>query len=419
MFLRLLKGRPLFAILAAGVPLIEFLARQSGGPGPSIAIVRNPFAAIAAATVFCRYIICDRRGLSRNWVIYALPIAMIAGAWMTPSGEPRAVQTMHIMFAVGVLGAAAFVVAAAKSKTRAAKADYLSRLIDALLVPVAASMLSFGLSATSRVNPVYDARIFAFEEILGPQFSLIGVRSYALLAPLSRVATACYDMVAFCLVLVAAAQATLKREREVLDAAVLAGAIGFALYFVCPVVGPLQAFPSIYPEALPPVPVGAPLLTVAVGPPRNGMPSLHTVWALLIWFNARPLRSSLRTAVRISAVMTLWAAIGLEDTHWVTDMVVGVPLAVAIQSAAVAAEDGRRRWSDVIVCALITGAWLIGFRLSTPILRLPMPIAWAAVIATTCWPLWRQHLQSPKTSLSDRFSPHRDMLARQLPWSQA
>ena len=111
MILRLLRGRPLFVLLAASVPVIEYLARQSGGPGPSIAIVRNPFAAIAAATLFCRYIINERRRLSRNWVVYALPLAIAAGVISTPDGEPPQVQTMHVMFAAGVLGAVAFVVA--------------------------------------------------------------------------------------------------------------------------------------------------------------------------------------------------------------------------------------------------------------------------------------------------------------------
>ena len=71
--------------------------------------------------------------------------------------------------------------------------------------------------------------MYAFEQILGVKFSLLAVRSYHLLSPLSGLATACYGIVALGVVLVAATQATVRRERDVLTAVVVAGACGFAL----------------------------------------------------------------------------------------------------------------------------------------------------------------------------------------------
>ena len=61
------------------------------------------------------------------------------------------------------------------------------------------------------------------------------------------------------------------------------------------------------------------------------MPSLHTIWALLIWFNVGSLSARLRIGLRAFVILTLWAVMGLDDTHWLTDVVVGVPLAVAVQ----------------------------------------------------------------------------------------
>ena len=59
-------------------------------------------------------------------------------------------------------------------------------------------------------------------------------------------ATACYNLVAIAIAVVAAGQRERGREQEVLNAVLISGACGFALYFVCPVVGPVVSFgPSI------------------------------------------------------------------------------------------------------------------------------------------------------------------------------
>jgi PAP2 superfamily len=220
------------------------------------------------------------------------------------------------------------------------------------------------------------------------KFSLLGVHSYHLLSPASSIATACYVTVGFAIALVAAAQRNGRREREVLAASVAAGVCGFALYYICPVVGPLQAFGPAYPNVLPPPPVGAPLINAVVGVPRNGMPSLHAVWALLIWFNAEPLPSDWRRILRLCALMILWAAMGLDDTHWLTDIVVAVPLAVAIQLTFVTETANRScRWRDASCCAALCGLWLLAFRAAEPLLSLPKPLAWLAVVITVSWPL--------------------------------
>jgi hypothetical protein len=386
----LLQQRPLLILLALAVPVVEYLASQSGAPGPSTAVVRNPFAAIAAASVFCRYVLCAPRGPSRRWIVYLSPLAVAIGMSSAPHAAPIQIRMMNMLFAIGVLGAFGFILSAVRTRDRQERAKYAGQLMDALLLPVSASMVSFGLWSTAQVNPVYDARVYAFEEILGARFSLLGVWSYHLFRPLSAVATACYGTVALGIVLVAAAQRTARREGDVLAATVVAGACGFALYFACPVVGPLQVFGPIYPNALPPVPAGVPLMSAAIGFPRNGMPSLHTVWALLIWFNAQTLPNAYRRAVRLFVVMNLWAAMGLDDTHWFMDVVVGVPLAVAVQSAVVRDEHDGRRWADAMACAALTAIWLIGFRTADPLLRMPTAVAWLGVVATVWWPLSRQ-----------------------------
>jgi hypothetical protein len=276
-------------------------------------------------------------------------------------------------------------------------------------MPGRTSMVSFGLWATHHVNPVYDGRIYAFEEILGFKFSIIGVKSYHVLKPLSGLASLCYAMLAVAMTIVAGAQGSLRRERAFLTATVVAGACGFALYFLCPIVGPLTAFGPLYPGALPDLSPDAPLLTAPTGAPRNGMPSLHTIWALLIWFNLGMLSPKLRVALKVFVILTLWAVMGLDDTHWLTDVIVGVPLAVALQSAFVPTPgvSESRRWGTVTACAVLTFAWLLGIRAGTPLLQLPPVLAWIAVLFTVGWPLSRQQLWGVRRVLSWVPSPAR------------
>lgn len=378
----------LLLLLAAGV--VECLARVRGGPAPSLALVRNPFASIAAATVFCRYFFHDFRGRTRRWIVYLTPLTWIAALALEGPGAQPALLWMDMLFALGLLGAFGFVLAAYSTTDSSARAAYLDQLLDAVLLPVAASMVSYGLWATYRLNPVYDPRIYAFEEILGVHVSLFAATSYLMLHPLTGIATACYNLVAVAIALVAAGQRDPRRQHDVLTATLVAGAFGFALYFVCPVVGPLVSFGPFYPHTLPPVSLDPALFTAPFGAPRNGMPSLHTIWALLIWFNARELTPGLRRGCYVFVLLTLWAVFA-EGPHWFMDLVVSIPLAVAIQAAIVARrfEAARRTWTTVLVCLTVAAGWLVGFRLGAPLLSLPPVVAWAAVAGTVCWPLSR------------------------------
>jgi hypothetical protein len=380
----------LFLSLSVTVPLVEYLAAMSEAPGPAVALVRNPFAATAAATVFCRYFIRDFRGRTRRWIVYLTPVVWLSALAIEGQAAPPVLLWLDMLFGVGVLGVVGFIAAAARSGDSEERADYIRGLMDALLLPMGASMVSFGLWATSRLNPAYDPRIYAFEELLGINVSLWSAQAYEVLTPLSGIATVCYNFVAIAIAVVAAAQRERRREQQVLNAVLVAGACGFALYFVCPVVGPVVASSPYYPETLPTISLHPPLLMAAAGAPRNGMPSLHTIWALLIWFSTSGVPAPLRRGLRAFVLLTLWAVLSPVGFHWLMDVVVSVPLAVAIHEALVPSgnEEARRRWKTVAVCSVVTLMWLAGFRTGY-VLNLPPTAAWMAVLATVCWPLWR------------------------------
>jgi hypothetical protein len=131
------------------------------------------------------------------------------------------------------------------------------------------------------------------------------------------------------------------------------------------------------------------------------MPSLHTAWALLLWFNRRQLAVTWQWALRAFVVLTLWAVMGLDDTHWFLDVVVAVPYAVALQLAFVTGvAQTSRRWIDVAICSALAGVWLAGLRTGSPLLSLPPVLAWAAVVATVWWPLFRERAAAQTSEMS-------------------
>jgi hypothetical protein len=377
-------------MILAGAAAVEVVAFVQGGPRPSHAILAVPFASIGVTSVLWYDLLWEQQRQRRKLVALLAPVVFGAGfLWRGPSATPG-LAVLAGMTMLGPLGIASFVWSAYHARDPYTRGDHIDHLAAALIVPVAASMVAFGLWSTYGVNPVYDARIFSFEDILGLRFSLIGMRSYALLSPLSGVATFCYFTVAVGVVVTAIQQQRVTNRIDTLWSSVIVGAIGVVLYFVCPVVGPLQAFAS-YPAALPATVSGWPLIIASEGVPRNGMPSLHAAWALLIWFNAAGLERGVRHGLRAFAALMLWATMGLEDTHWLMDLVVSVPLTVGVHRVVGAMHDKQQRtarYLDAAVCAIIVAAWMIGFR--TGVLQIFTSfMAWAAVTVTVAWPLVR------------------------------
>jgi hypothetical protein len=378
--------RPLLPLVALSAAIVECVAALTGGPRPSVAIVCHPFAAITVASVFCRYIVYDAGSHSRKTVVYLTPLA-VAAAVVAQRLDVRSPLPMLLMLCgLGVLGVFGFLLAAWRAADAAERSSYLVQLTDSLVLPIAGSMLAFGLWSTYHVNPVYDLRMQAFDAVLGADFSLIAARTYPLLFPLSGVATACYVTLPIAITMIAAAQTDSRRQSDVLTASIAAGACGFALYFVCPSVGTHNAFVAPPPSLPASVPTAVLLFTAIADVSRNAMPSLHAVWALLLWFNAEPLAVRWRRALRVFAVMNIWAAMGPGE-HWMMDLVVAVPIAVAIQLTFVDRPFALRRLVDVASCVALAAMWLIGFRLGAPLLSVPAGVAWMMAAATVCWPL--------------------------------
>jgi hypothetical protein len=103
---------------------------------------------------------------------------------------------------------------------------------------------------------------------------------------------------------------------------------GFLLYFVAPACGPIYAFGSSFPFSLPPVRT-AKLANDILQHAPNAMPSLHFANALILYLNSKPWRS-LHIFTLAFMILTAVATLGSGE-HYVTDLVVAVPFAVALQ----------------------------------------------------------------------------------------
>jgi len=142
--------------------------------------------------------------------------------------------------------------------------------------------------------------------------------------------------------------------------AIALGVTGFLLYQICPVAGPIYLFATQFPFQLPD------LAGFAIQPawlqqvPRNGMPSLHVGWTLLLFWNTRKRSWWVAAGAAFYLLLTALATLGFGE-HYLADLMVAPPLALAIQ-AACTRTNSPARWIALSIGGVITLTWLIAFR---------------------------------------------------------
>lgn len=372
------------AVTALAAAAVETAARLLGGPGVWIALQENLFTQGACAAPYLMYRLWERDGeRARRSVVLASAAVLAAMLLHLAAWLDRAHMVGAALLAIGLVGLGGC--AGLARADHAQRALWRARLASALYLPLGVATAPFFLWLSGQANPVYDLYVFAFEETLGPRFSVLAVRLFDALPPLHLAASLCYHALPLG---VGALYAALDRARGELDIAlafVVSTAIGFGLYFVFPVVGPLNVYGDAFPDHLPPPgSIVAKDLWIATGEPRNGMPSLHTAWALLVWINARPLAPGLRRAFRAFAVLNLLATMGLRDAHWLTDLVVGAPLAIVVQALCSVAlpAASRARWTAAALGAALIALWFAALWWAQGAFAALPGLSWLAVAAT-------------------------------------
>ncbi len=171
------------------------------------------------------------------------------------------------------------------------------------------------------------------------------------------------------------------------------GVTGFALYQVCPAAGPVYLFGEQFPLQVPQL-AGLAMQPVWLPPvARNGMPSLHVGWTLLLFWNLRRRNWWMGILSGCYLLLTALATLGSGE-HYLVDLMVAPALALAIQGACTRTAS-RMRWIAVAVGGAMTLSWLIALRTGAA-LAIPAGAAtWSialgsiALLAVLAWRLER------------------------------
>jgi hypothetical protein len=235
----------------------------------------------------------------------------------------------------------------------------------------------------------YDLYLYAFDAVLGFQASFWMGRMFVEYPLLAAAGKAVYTCVPLAITLLYAFQVTSPHRSpvDILYVFFGAGFTGLFLYHFFPATGPVYIFGSSFPWSPPPL-ESLRLIPVPAQVPRNAMPSVHTAWALLIWWNSRERPAWVRTLAGLFLALTLASTLGMGE-HYLTDLIVAVPFTVAIQAAFTRTIPLNRpeRSQALMAGAGLTVIWLIALRTSMAVFERLPALAWAAVLITVAIPV--------------------------------
>lgn len=173
-----------------------------------------------------------------------------------------------------------------------------------------------------------------------------------------------------------------RPKMDVQIAFLITGVVGVVLYQLCAVAGPRPAFEKFFPFAIPKPDIVEHVPYLAGTRFRNAIPSLHTTWALLVYWHARKHGVGPRIFGAVWVVLTIVAMLGLGE-HWLVDVAISVPFAVAIRAAMATSIPlkERVRWLPIAAGAFLYLAWIIAVRFPYAVLEDTFIFRTLAVIA--------------------------------------
>jgi len=155
---------------------------------------------------------------------------------------------------------------------------------------------------------------------------------------------------------------------------------GTAIFFfrICPAAGPRYLFGDRFPDAVPVL--THPHARIMDGAFLNCAPSGHVSWALiLVWFAWRYCGRMAKAATCLYLLLTSMAT--LVGEHYVVDLIVAVPFAVALCGSA----EGK--WKETAGGVVVLTAWLVALRVGWA-LTWPVPVVWILSAITVLTPWW-------------------------------
>ena len=293
-----------------------------------------------------------------------------------------------IFVAANGFGVAALVALIARLRRRTGDRQLTLDLLAASgIAPLADPAIGAYLKLTQVLHPLtFDLGAYRFDAMLGFQPSAALAKIAAQSPVLLGALITAYQFLPYGISLLYAMQRVAARRQPfstIAFQAISALLCVLLLYHLYPVAGPAYAFGAGFPAALPDASSMTGVSLMVMQGPRNGVPSMHFAWALILWLNSRSLG-----VVWVRTLFAAWLGLTLISTlalgeHYLIDLVVAVPLVVGVQSLCIfgAAWDRARRRALCVGFGLAL-AWMVALRLAPgAILALPA-LSWGAALAT-------------------------------------
>jgi hypothetical protein len=383
---------------------------QSGLPGKAAHLLAqlgtNPLFALLCAGSLPLLWVIERRALV--WLIVVLAGAATFGLeyfWVGPTAPYFASGFLAFVGAIGL-------VAAVVLGLRAFQNRNALRLLGAFfLVAVLTALSGFYLRYSGAATPITFDRVVAFaDQQFGfqPAFSL--GRFFISVPVAGNASFVAYNGLLFALLLLFAIRYA-KQQRsaeELLFQFALAGVAGIILYSLLPVCGPVYAFPLQFPLHEPTLNLSTAIAGALPPAPRNGVPSLHLSWALILFFGSLRENRAIRAMFALSLLGTILATMGLGE-HYLTDLIVAVPLACAVASLRFDSGHGAvYMLFQAFGLGACTVAWMVVLRFEPAAILVPhrmIAAALATVIGPICWFYRTRHTGDLPPQVSSEFIP--------------
>ena len=328
----------------------------------------------------------------RRWEILAV---VAGGAILTSIDQfigPRGGRYFHPAAGFGFLGLTSFLVLGFRAIW--SEGDERQQL-KSILIPAAAFTFfvyaSQGMLNLGGLLLLHTADLYAyvFDGSLGFQPSFFIGRLFQDHSLLGTVGQFTYYFLPVPMALVYAGHLR-RKDRSPLFIAELfmaAGMLGYLLYLVFPAAGPRYIAGPKFPasalslsELHQLTPHSVPVDRMF---PRNAMPSLHMAWALLVWFNSKSLSRLARALAFVFVLTTAFDTLGTGE-HYLIDLVVAFPFAVAVQSLCAGIRtQSRSLRTPLMGGSLLTLVWLVLLRFGAGIFMLTPLIPWTCVVLST------------------------------------
>jgi len=264
--------------------------------------------------------------------------------------------------------------------------EKFSTLAAAGVLPTLWIITAYSVKLTTSLYPsTYDLYLFAFDGSLGFHPSFLAGQLFLYCPPIQFASALVYLALPLGVSMLYGWHRvnTHRLPVNVLMLFLATSILGFQMYYFVPATGPLYAFPNAFPWNPPDLrmlslhPLGLPPA------PRNAMPSLHAAAALLVFWNSLVWPRWARVLCGVFLFLTLLATLGLGE-HYFVDLVVAVPLSLALQAGFSASLPWRapERWNAVLLGGSLVGLWFVFLRMGAPLYRVSPAIGWIAVAGT-------------------------------------